>query len=193
MPRSPEPCFSGALPSGRLGLDGTASRRLDPAVKPDHAPSREPLRGVAVRVGARPLLTGGCLTAATGFVLLSLSPGNPSYVLDVLPGVTLMGFGLAMTVAPPTGTVLAAAPDELAGTASGVNNAVARTAGLMAVAALPVIVGLSGSQYADPNSLAPAYRTALLVCDVAMAASAALTVVGLSGTRVTPPADSIGR
>jgi MFS family permease len=148
--------------------------------------------GVAVRVGARPLLTGGCLTAATGFVLLSLSPGNPSYVLDVLPGVTLMGFGLAMTVAPLTGTVLAAAPDELAGTASGVNNAVARTAGLMAVAALPVIVGLSGSQYTDPNSLAPAYRTALLVCAVAMAAGAALTVVGLSGTRVTPPADSSG-
>jgi EmrB/QacA subfamily drug resistance transporter len=142
--------------------------------------------GVAVRVSARPLMVCGCLTAAMGFVVLSLSPSNPTFILNVLPGVTLLGFGLAMTVAPLTGTVLAAAPDELAGTASGVNNAVARTAGLMTVAALPVIVGLSGNQYADPTSLAPAYRTALLVCAVAMAGGGALTVVGLSRTHETP-------
>ena len=58
----------------------------------------------------------------------------------------------------------------------------------MAVAALKVIVGLSGNQYADPSSLAPAYRTALPVCAVAIAAGAALTMVGLSGTRETPAA-----
>ena len=58
----------------------------------------------------------------------------------------------------------------------------------MAVAALKVIVGLSGNQYADPTSLAPAYRTALPVCAVAIAAGAALTMVGLSGTRETPAA-----
>jgi len=147
--------------------------------------------GAAVRIGARPLMICGCLTAATGFVLLSRSPSDPSYALNILPGVTLQGLGLAMTVAPLTGTVLAAAPDELAGTASGVNNAVARTAALMAVAALPVIVGLSGSEYADPASLAPAYRTALLVCAVAIAAGAALTMVGLPRSRETP-ADATG-
>ena len=134
---------------------------------------------LATRIGARPLLIGGPLIAAMGFVLMSLSPSHPSYALNVLPGVALLGLGLAMTVAPLTGTVLAAAPDELAGTASGVNNAVARTAGLVAVAALPAIVGLSGNDYADAVSLAPAYRTALLICAVAMAAGAALTALGL--------------
>lgn len=141
---------------------------------------------LGTQIGARPLIVGGSLTAAMGFVLLSLSPGHPSYTLHVLPGVTLLGLGLAMTVAPLTGTVLAAAPDELAGTASGVNNAVARTAGLMAVAALPVVVGLSGNEYADATTLAPAYRTALLICAVAMTAGAVLTALGLPRTRGKP-------
>jgi MFS family permease len=134
---------------------------------------------LATRIGARPLMIGGSLIAATGLVLLSRSPNHPSYIMNVLPGVTLLGLGLAMTVAPLTGTVLAAAPDDLAGTASGVNNAVARTAGLIAVAALPVIVGLSGNEYADAASLAPAYRAALLICAVSMTAGAALTALGL--------------
>ena len=61
----------------------------------------------------------------------------------------------------------------------------------MAVAALPVIVGLSGNQHADPTSLAPAYRAALPVCAVAIAAGAALTMVGLPRSRETP-ADATG-
>lgn len=134
---------------------------------------------MATRIGARPLMIGGPLIAAAGLVLLSRSPNHPSYIMNVLPGVTLLGLGLAMTVAPLTGTVLAAAPDDLAGTASGVNNAVARTAGLIAVAALPVIVGLSGNEYADAASLGPAYRAALLICAVSMTAGAALTALGL--------------
>jgi len=141
---------------------------------------------LATRIGARPLMIGGPLVASAGLVLLSLSPDHPSYLRSVLPGVTLLGFGLAMLVAPLTGTVLAAAPDELAGTASGVNNAVARTAGLIAVAALPVIVGLSGSEYADAASLAPAYRTALLICAAIMAIGAALTAFGLPATGHKP-------
>jgi EmrB/QacA subfamily drug resistance transporter len=141
---------------------------------------------LATRIGARPLMIGGPVIAATGLVLLSMLPDDPSYVRNVLPGVALLGLGLAMTVAPLTGTVLAAAPDVLAGTASGVNNAVARTAGLMAVAALPVIVGLSGNEYAVAASLAPAYGTAMLICAAAMAAGAALAVLGLPETRETP-------
>ncbi len=143
---------------------------------------------LATRIGARPLMIGGPLIAATGFVLMSLSPSRPSYALNILPGVALLGLGLAMTVAPLTGTVLAAAPDELAGTASGVNNAVARTAGLIAVAALPAVVGLSGTEYADPSSLAPAYRTALLICAVAMAAGAVITALALPGHSGKPTA-----
>ena len=66
------------------------------------------------------------------------------------PGSLLQGLGMAVTVAPLTATVLGAAPDALAGIASGVNNAVARAAQLLAVAALPVAVGLSGDDYAEP-------------------------------------------
>jgi EmrB/QacA subfamily drug resistance transporter len=138
---------------------------------------------LAAKGSPRPYMIAGTLTAAAGFALLALCPRDPSFVLDVLPGVTLVGLGLAMTVAPLTGTVLAAAPDELAGTASGVNNAVARTAGLLAVAALPALVGLSGSDYASPDALAPAYRTAMLVCSGLVALGAALTAVGLRQER----------
>ncbi|MEO8519502.1 MAG: DHA2 family efflux MFS transporter permease subunit [Dermatophilaceae bacterium] len=138
---------------------------------------------LATRIGARPLMISGPLVAATGFVLISRIPSDPSYILDVLPAVGLLGLGLAMTVAPLTASVLAAAPDELAGTASGVNNAVARTAGLIAVAALPALVGLSGSEYADPAALAPAYRTALLICAAAMAAGAVGTALWLPHRR----------
>jgi hypothetical protein len=72
-------------------------------------------------------------------------------VPKVLPAVTLLGVGVAMTVAPWTGTIVAAAPRGLAGTVCGVSNGVARTARLLAVAALPLNVGLNGSQYTDPN------------------------------------------
>jgi len=146
---------------------------------------------LATKIGARPLMISGPLIAATGFVIMSQMPSNPSYILNVLPGVGLLGLGLSMTVAPLTGSVLAAAPDDLAGTASGVNNAVARTAGLVAVAALPALVGLSGGDYADAAILAPAYRTALLICAATMVAGAALTALGLPREH-TRPAVALG-
>jgi hypothetical protein len=67
-------------------------------------------------------------------------------------------------VAPLTATVLAAAPDDHAGIASGVNNAVARAGSLFAVAALPVAVGLTGDDYASPAAFGTAYGRALLLC-----------------------------
>jgi hypothetical protein len=67
-------------------------------------------------------------------------------------------------VAPLTATVLAAAPDEVAGMASGVNNAVARTGSLLAVAALPPMVGMAGADYADPGVLDAGFQTAMVVC-----------------------------
>jgi hypothetical protein len=67
-------------------------------------------------------------------------------------------------VAPLTATVLAAAPDEHAGIASGVNNAVARAGSLLAVAALPIAVGLHGGEYADPHVFDDGFHRAMLVC-----------------------------
>jgi hypothetical protein len=103
---------------------------------------------------------------AGGTLLLLRVGPDVRYATDVLPGLTVFGLGLALMVAPLTATVLAAAPAEHAGLASGVNNAVARTGSLLAVAALPVAVGLSGSEYADPLALDPAYRSAVLACAV---------------------------
>lgn len=96
-------------------------------------------------------------------LLAPLSAGD-GYLLSVLPGVLLFGAGLALLVAPLTTTVLAAAPDRLTGTASGVNNAVSRAGGLVAVAALPSLVGLGAQEYADPAALTAGYRAAMLVC-----------------------------
>ena len=145
---------------------------------------------LAARSSARPYMIGGTLVGATGFAYLALIPRDASFLLHVLPGMALLGLGLAMTVAPLTGTVLAAAPDELAGTASGVNNAVSRTAGLLAVAALPPLVGLRGADYASPDALAPAYRLAMLVCAGLLVGGAALTAVGLSRRERAPCAES---
>jgi MFS family permease len=119
---------------------------------------------LAVRVGPRLPLTAGPVTAAAGVTMLAwLGPGD-TYVVDALPGILLFGLGLALLVAPLTTTVLAAAPARLTGTASGVNNAVSRTGGLLAVAALPALVGLGAQDYVDPGALTEGYRLAMLLC-----------------------------
>jgi EmrB/QacA subfamily drug resistance transporter len=122
------------------------------------------------RIGPRIPMTVGPLVMAAG-TLLMLSVGDDvAYWRDVLPGITVFGLGLALMVAPLTATVLAAAPDEHAGLASGVNNAVARAGSLLAVAALPVAVGLGGEEYADPVAFDAAYRSAMTASAVLLAA-----------------------
>lgn len=138
----------------------------------------------AARTGPRLPLVVGPLVGAAGVALLAgVGPGG-TYPVDVLPGVLLLGSGLVVTVAPLTATVLAAAPDALAGTASGVNNAVARSAGLVAVAALPALVGLQGDAYADPSLLTPAFRAAMLVCSGLLVLGALVAAVGVPGGRL---------
>jgi EmrB/QacA subfamily drug resistance transporter len=105
------------------------------------------------RIGPRVPMTVGPMVVAAGLLLLSgLAPGD-SYITAVLPGVTVLGLGLAITVAPLTAAVLAAVDENHVGIASGVNNAVARVAGLLSVAVLPVAVGLSqadtGTAFSD--------------------------------------------
>lgn len=142
--------------------------------------------GLAQRIGPRPLLVAGPLLASAGVAMLAgVGPGD-RYLSDVLPGVLLLGAGLTLLVAPLTATVMAAAPPALVGTASGVNNAVARTAGLLAVAGLPLLVGLSGRAYADPAALTPAYQRGMLVCAGLMAAGGILALLAVPARPRTP-------
>jgi len=124
---------------------------------------------LAQRVGPRGPMSVGPLIVAAGLGLLArVGPGS-TYVTDVLPAVTVFGLGLAVTVAPLTAAVLAAVDDAHMGVASGVNNAVARVAGLLAVAVLPAAVGLDLAGGAV--ALTDGFRRATVV-------GAALCVVG---------------
>lgn len=130
---------------------------------------------LATRTGPRLPMTVGPLLCALGVGWLSQLPRQASYLLDVLPPVVLFGLGLSATVAPLTATVLAAAPDEHAGLASGVNNAVARVGGLLAVAVLPLVAGLHGAGYARADLLIGPYRTAMTWCAGLLAVGGALS------------------
>ena len=128
---------------------------------------------LAQRFGPRWLMTGGLLLAAAGLALLTRIGPNTSYVVDVLPAVLLFGIGLSMTVAPLTATVLASADERHAGVASGVNNATARAAGLLAVAGLPAAVGLSGSALHTIPALNRGFHEAMLICSGLLVLAAA--------------------
>jgi EmrB/QacA subfamily drug resistance transporter len=138
---------------------------------------------LAARIGPRLQLTAGPLVTAAGLALLTLAPSGPSYVRYVLPAVVVFGLGLAITVAPLTATAMSSAPADHAGIASAVNNDVARFGGLLAVALLPALAGLTGSAYLRPDALAAGFRTAVLI-------SGALCAVGglLAAVTITNPA-----
>jgi MFS family permease len=95
---------------------------------------------IADRLGPRSLLTGGPFVAALGLTMLAFADLRQPYWVGVFPAMFLLGVGMATTVAPLTSTVMGAAGKAHAGIASGVNNAVARVAGLFAVAALGVVL-----------------------------------------------------
>ncbi len=145
---------------------------------------------LAQRTGPRILLTGGPLVSAAGVLLMFRIEAGASYALDVLPAVTVFGAGLALTVAPLTATVLDSAADRYAGVASGVNNAVARAAGLLAVALVPVVAGIGGNDYTDPDTLVPSFRTALLIISGLLVAGA-LVAFGLIHRSLTAAADAV--
>ncbi|RIV34545.1 MFS transporter [Micromonospora radicis] len=132
--------------------------------------------------------SAGALSARIGPRLLLLREVGPgaSYWREVLPGVAMFGAGLTMVVAPLTASVLAAVANRFAGVASGFNNAASRVGGLLAVAALPLLVGLTGTGYEQHAELTAAYRGALLWCAGLLLVGAAIAAVLVHRPRRQP-------
>ena len=137
---------------------------------------------LALRVGPRWLMTAGITGLAIGMALMSRIGAHASYLADVLPAVIVFGLGLALTVAPLTATVLASADVRHAGVASGVNNAVARAAGLVAVAALPAAVGIASTTYHDPARFSSGFDRATIACAILLLFAAGLTAALVDNT-----------
>ena len=137
------------------------------------------------RVGPRLPMTAGPLLLAAGLVLLTRVDASAGYIAAVLPAVTVLGLGLALTVAPLTATVLSAVVPRHVGTASGVNNAIARIGGLLAVAALPPLAGIRRGALQDAAAFSAGFSNAMLI-------SAALATVGavLGWTLIRAGADA---
>ncbi len=105
--------------------------------------------GLADRFGPRLPLTVGPWIAAAGFVLFAVLPAHASYAASLLPALCVLGLGMAATVAPLTAAVLNAVDQDDQGAASGVNNAVARVAALLAIAIFGILAAAAFNRDLD--------------------------------------------
>ena len=141
---------------------------------------------LAARIGPRLQLSVGPIVAGAGLAMLVLATHGSSYVVYVLPPVVVFGVGLAITVAPLTATAMSAAPAAHSGIASAVNNDVARFGGLLAVAILPALAGITGMAYLHPDQLAAGFRTAALVSGAVCAAGGVLAAFTIKNPAQLP-------
>ncbi|HYS82811.1 MAG TPA: DHA2 family efflux MFS transporter permease subunit [Anaeromyxobacteraceae bacterium] len=142
---------------------------------------------LAQRIGPRiPMTLGPVVCAGALFLFTRIGP-HASYLHAALPAVLLLGAGLSLTVAPLTATALGSVDERHAGIASGVNNAVARAAGLLAVAVLPLAAGLGTGSLTDPAALAPTYRNAMLICAGLLLAGGATAFAAIPGQSAGQP------
>jgi predicted MFS family arabinose efflux permease len=135
---------------------------------------------LAQRIGPRWQMSFGPMVVAAGMLVLGRVQPGSSYLTTVFPGVVIFAAGLAITVAPLTSTVLAAADARHAGVASGVNNAVARAAGLLAVAAVPVITGIDPTGAIGATELLSGFEKATYLAAVACVAGGLLAFFTIS-------------
>ena len=138
------------------------------------------------RIGPRLPMTLGPIVAGAGLAALSSVQAGTSYAGTFLPAILVFSLGLALTVSPLTATVLAAAPVEHAGVASAVNNAVARAAGLIAVAVLPAAAGLTASSYLHAASFGAGFRLAMWLAGSACALGGVVSAITIRREAAPP-------
>jgi EmrB/QacA subfamily drug resistance transporter len=143
---------------------------------------------LAGRIGPRLQMAVGPVIVGAGLALLARTATDASYVTGVLPGVLVFALGLAVTVAPLTSTALSSVPGEHTGLASAVNNQVARLGGLIAVAVLPALAGISGSSYLEPTALASGFRTAVAIAGATCAGAGVIAAIGIRNPARVPAA-----
>jgi EmrB/QacA subfamily drug resistance transporter len=144
---------------------------------------------LATRIGPRLQMSAGPVVVGAGLAMLTLATSGTSYVVYVLPAVVVFGLGLAITVAPLTATAMSSAPAQHSGIASAVNNDVARFGGLLAVAVLPALAGITGTSYLHPHALAAGFRTAALISGATCVAGGLLAALTITNPpRVPRPA-----
>ena len=141
---------------------------------------------LASQIGPRLQLSAGPFIVGAGLAMLTFSTSGSSYVIHVLPAIVVFGLGLAITVAPLTATAMSSAPAQHAGIASAINNDLARFGGLLAVAVLPALAGITGSVYLHPHALAAGFRTAVLISGGLCAAGGLLAAVTIVNPRRAP-------
>ena len=142
---------------------------------------------LAARWGPRPQMIVGPLLTAGGVVVLAGIDVDTSWATGVLPGSILLGLGLVAFVAPLTASVMACVDQRLVGTASGVNNAIARTAGLVALAVIPSVSGLTVAVGTDATT--SAFRWSMATAAGLGVVAAGISALFLPG-RVRPPAEA---
>ncbi len=145
---------------------------------------------LAARIGPRLQMSAGPVVIAGSLLLFTRIGGSGDYLTAVLPAVLVFGFGIAINVAPLTATALAAAPADHAGVASAVNNDVARAAGLIAVAVLPALAGITGDSYLHPAALAHGFTVAAMMAAAFCAAGGVLAAFTI---RNPPQAEAAAR
>jgi EmrB/QacA subfamily drug resistance transporter len=143
-----------------------------------------PIAGrAAARVGPRLLMVGGSLIAAGGMLLFARVKPGTNYATSVLPAAVVFGIGLACFVAPLTSVALSALGEKRAGLASGVNNAVARLAGLLAVAGLPLAAGLGGMRELAGAQVSSGFTRAMIICAALCATGSAIAAGTIRGSQ----------
>ncbi|CAN5834707.1 MFS transporter [soil metagenome] len=145
--------------------------------------------GFSARVGPRVMLGGGPLLVSVGFVLLALLADQPNYWRGVFPGLATLAIGMGLAVAPLTDAVLGAVDDAYEGAAAGINNAVARVAGLLAVALVGfVLVAPSDASTTQATAaIASGYQTAMIAAAVLAALAGGIGFVTGPPRQVTAP------